>query len=170
MLFYFDSETACGKGVDTLRSALPAHLRDCVYAFSSGISGDSKKDCWEGFTSGRYRIICCTDAAGMGCNVSDVKITVIFECPASLAVVSQRWGRTGRDWDMHPPNALMGISPESPSRWARCSAGRSTLQRPGKGATRAKIEPTLEGFINSGLAATKDERELNFLTGLSSVS
>ncbi|KAJ6532174.1 P-loop containing nucleoside triphosphate hydrolase protein, partial [Mycena vulgaris] len=99
MLYYFDSESECGKGVNTLRSALPEHLRDCVYAFSSGISDDAKKDCWDGFMSGRYHIICCTDAAGMGCNVHDIKITVIFGCPKSLAVVVQRWGRTGRGRD-----------------------------------------------------------------------
>ncbi|KAJ7195377.1 P-loop containing nucleoside triphosphate hydrolase protein [Mycena pura] len=172
MLFYFDSETACGKGVNTVRSALPAHLRDCVYAFSSGISEDAKKDCWEGFMSGRYRIICCTDAAGMGCNVHDVKITIIFDCPSSLAVLSQRWGRTGRgrgtigtclllvrSWAFRPIPASHVASAATVQQLQQLRGQKKAKLEPqGHTTSRGKIESTLEAFINSGLAAGKDGR------------
>ncbi|KAJ7264712.1 hypothetical protein C8J57DRAFT_987284, partial [Mycena rebaudengoi] len=37
-----------------------------------------------------------TDTAGMGCNVPDVEYSIVFECPKSLSVLVQRWGRAGR--------------------------------------------------------------------------
>ncbi|KAF7327159.1 p-loop containing nucleoside triphosphate hydrolase protein [Mycena kentingensis (nom. inval.)] len=136
-LLYFDSEADCAKGVDTLRSALPPHLRNCVYSFSSGISEAGKAECWRGFKEGRYRILCCTDAAGMGCNVADVEVTVVFGCPKTLAVLVQRWGRTARrrklvgtclllvrKWAFRPPPPEVGAA----------------VQRL-KGMPKAKLEP-----------------------------
>ncbi|KAJ7710311.1 P-loop containing nucleoside triphosphate hydrolase protein [Mycena metata] len=169
MLFYFDSETECGNGVNTVRSALPEHLRDCVYAFSSGISEEAKRDCWEGFRSGRYRIVCCTDAAGMGCNVHDVKITVIFRCPKSLAVVAQRWGRTGRGrdtvgtcvllvqtWAFRPALPVAGLVGAAIQRLR--GEAKTQLEPKTHTASRSKIEPTLEAFINSGSGTGKSAR------------
>ncbi|KII84369.1 hypothetical protein PLICRDRAFT_118086, partial [Plicaturopsis crispa FD-325 SS-3] len=96
-LFYFNSEAECRLAVRTLRKCLPAHLRDCVQPFSSNLSEEAKTRSWEGFSNGHIRILCATDAAGMGCNVPDVRYSVIFGCPKSLATVAQRWGRAGRD-------------------------------------------------------------------------
>ncbi|KAJ7233438.1 hypothetical protein C8J57DRAFT_1577611 [Mycena rebaudengoi] len=168
MLFYFDSEAACTNGVDTVRMALPEHLRDCVYTFSAGISEGAKKDCWEGFMSGRYRIICCTDAAGMGCNVPDVKITVIFGCSKSLAVVCQRWGRTGRGretlgtciflvpvWAFRPAPVETGLGLA-----VQTLRGQPKLKIEPKThtASRGRIERNLEAFINSASAGTFEGR------------
>ncbi|KIK58118.1 hypothetical protein GYMLUDRAFT_113426, partial [Collybiopsis luxurians FD-317 M1] len=91
-LFYFDSENACRVAVDTLCKCLLNHLRDCVFHFSSDISERGKQRCWNDFSSGTIRIICATDAAGIGCSVPDVQYSVIFGLPSSLAVVIQRWG------------------------------------------------------------------------------
>ena len=57
----------------------------------------AKLQCWELFSNGEFRIICATDAAGMGCNVSDVKYIVTFGLTKSLGTISQRWGRAGRN-------------------------------------------------------------------------
>ncbi|KAJ7259748.1 P-loop containing nucleoside triphosphate hydrolase protein [Mycena rebaudengoi] len=164
MLFYFDSEAACTNGVDTVRMALPEHLRDCVYTFSAGISEDAKKDCWEGFMSGRYRIICCTDAAGMGCNVPDVKITVIFGCSKSLAVVCQRWGRTGRGretlgtciflvpvWAFRPAPVETGLGLAVQTLRGQ---PKHKIEPKTHTASRGRIERNLEAFINSASAGT----------------
>ena len=71
-IFYFDSEDACHKAVQFIRKCLPDHLHRCVHTFSSNMSELEKLWCWEFFSNGGYHIICATDAAGMGCNVSDV--------------------------------------------------------------------------------------------------
>ena len=75
-LLYFDSEAACRKAVQFLRKVLPPHFRSCVHAFSSDISEKRKKAAWVKFQDGGYRILCAMDAAGMGCNVPDIKYVV----------------------------------------------------------------------------------------------
>ncbi|KAF8139259.1 P-loop containing nucleoside triphosphate hydrolase protein [Mycena galopus ATCC 62051] len=97
ILTYHSSVAGTSKAKATWRRALPPHLRSCVVSYSAEISEVAKKDIWEGFMSGRYRILCATDAAGMGCNVPDVQYSIVFECPRSLAVLVQRWGRAGRN-------------------------------------------------------------------------
>ncbi|KAJ7122721.1 hypothetical protein C8R46DRAFT_816768, partial [Mycena filopes] len=96
ILAYHDSVAGAAQGKRTWRRALPAHLRDCVYEYSSQISEAAKQECFEGFRSGRYRILCATDAAGMGCNVPDIEYTLVFEAPKAATILGQRWGRTLR--------------------------------------------------------------------------
>ncbi|KAL1657907.1 P-loop containing nucleoside triphosphate hydrolase protein, partial [Schizophyllum commune] len=96
-IIYFDSEARCRAMVHDIRKCLPPHLRDAVFAYSSNLSEKAKQQCWQRFLDGELRIICATDAAGMGCNVPNVQFIIIFLCPKSLAAVMQRWGRAGRD-------------------------------------------------------------------------
>ncbi|KJA16001.1 hypothetical protein HYPSUDRAFT_95538, partial [Hypholoma sublateritium FD-334 SS-4] len=95
-ILYFDSEAACRGAVQFLRKLLPQHLRPCAHAFSSDLSEAAKQQCWAQFQKGEIRILCATDAAGMGCNVPDVKYVVTFNVPKSTTTVGQRWGRAGR--------------------------------------------------------------------------
>ncbi|KAJ7159123.1 hypothetical protein C8R43DRAFT_882386, partial [Mycena crocata] len=55
------------------------------------------------FLTGRYHILCATDAARMGCNMPDVEYSIIFECPRSLSVLVQRWGHAGRSRQVSGP-------------------------------------------------------------------
>ncbi|KAF6762940.1 hypothetical protein DFP72DRAFT_1140150 [Ephemerocybe angulata] len=96
-LFYFNTETDCRTAVQFIRKCLPGHLRNAVQAFSSTLSQGAKEQAWEAFLNGTIRILCATDAAGMGCNVSDVQNIVSFGVPKTVAQVCQRWGRGGRD-------------------------------------------------------------------------
>ncbi|KAI1781803.1 P-loop containing nucleoside triphosphate hydrolase protein [Ganoderma leucocontextum] len=158
-LLYFDSQMGCRQAVDSLRKCLPAHLRRAVYAFSSDLSERSKIDTWERFAAGEYRILCATDAAGMGCNVPDVRYIILFKCPASLSVVAQRWGRAGRDRTTQaiclllvPPWAFRPSLPLAPRESLAVSilkGGKKKLLEP-KAWTdrRAKLPTSLEEFIN----------------------
>ncbi|KAI0061126.1 P-loop containing nucleoside triphosphate hydrolase protein [Artomyces pyxidatus] len=96
-LFYFDSIADCNLAVQTLRKCLPTKLRDCVQTFKSTSSEAGKKLTWEKFGDGRIRILCATDAAGMGCNVGDVEYVAMFNTPSSISVLVQRWGRAARN-------------------------------------------------------------------------
>jgi superfamily II DNA helicase RecQ len=155
-LCYYDSEAACARAVQTWRQALPAHLRDCVCSFSSGISEEAKRQIWEGLISGRYRIVCCTDAAGMGCNVADIMFVVIFGCPRSLSIVSQRWGRAGRDrltlgtclllvptWAFRPQPLTVGAAVQRVK-----GKEKAKLEPQTHTAQRSRLETSLEEFIN----------------------
>ncbi|KAJ6470458.1 P-loop containing nucleoside triphosphate hydrolase protein [Mycena sanguinolenta] len=99
-LFYFNTIEQCALAVETLRKCLPAHLRPLVQTFKSTLSEAAKESVWGRFKSGEIRILCATDAAGMGCNVPDVKYTVLCELPESLSPLGQRWGRTARSRDI----------------------------------------------------------------------
>lgn len=158
-LFYFESQLACRQATETLRKCLPVHLRRAVYAFSSDLSERSKMDTWERFAAGEYRILCATDAAGMGCNVPDVRYIVLFRCPSSLPVLAQRWGRAGHDrttqavclvlvqpWAFRPsPSA----APHESLAVSLLKGGKKKPLEP-KAWTdrRAKLPKNLEEFIN----------------------
>jgi len=158
-IFYFDSEDACRKAVQFIRKCLPERLRKCVQAFSSNMSELAKVQCWELFSKGEFRIICATDATGMGCNVSDVKYIVTFGLTKSLGTISQRWGRAGRD------RTTEGVCLWLVPKWAfrpQPSTANPTIQRLQTSKSnrpletkhetlqRAKLEPMLEEFINIG--------------------
>jgi len=95
-ILYFDSEDMCRTIVRLLRQVLPSHLRECVQAFSSDLEEDMKGAIWD-FQKGQTHILCATDAAGMGCNVPDIKYVVSFGLSKATSSVGQRWGRAGRD-------------------------------------------------------------------------
>ncbi len=158
-IIYMDSEDACRQGTETFCKCLPSHLRSRIYAFSSILSEDAKADSWEWFSSGEYRILCATDAAGMGCNVADICYIVIIGSPRSLSVVAQRWGCTGRDrktlavcillvprWAFRPD---IPAAP-APSQGLRQLQGKKKTKLEPKCHTeqRAKLPSTLEEFIN----------------------
>ncbi|KAJ7728443.1 P-loop containing nucleoside triphosphate hydrolase protein [Mycena maculata] len=154
ILTYHGSVAGTGKAKTMWRRALPLHLRSCVVSYSAEISEAAKKNCWEGFLSGRYRILCATDAAGMGCNVPDVEYSIVFECPRSLSVLVQRWGRAGRSregigtcmffvqtWAYRPAPPGVGLAVQRVK-------GKDKLQS--HTTSRGKLEANLEAFINSG--------------------
>ncbi|KAI0308418.1 P-loop containing nucleoside triphosphate hydrolase protein, partial [Amylostereum chailletii] len=95
-LFYFDTIPLGNQAMQTLRKCLPGHLRECVRTFKSTSSERAKALIWDEFKNGQTRILCATDAAGMGCNVPDVQYVALFNAPKSLSVLMQRWGRAGR--------------------------------------------------------------------------
>ena len=160
-LLYFDSEAACREAVQFLRKVLPPHLRSCVHAFSSDISEKGKHAAWAKFQCGEYQIICATDAAGMGCNVPDIKYIVSFGVPKSksLSTVAQRWGRGGRDrktqavcllllpkWAFRPTPAE-AIIHQHLERGRKTKTAEESKQNMVK---RANLDERLENFINIG--------------------
>jgi superfamily II DNA helicase RecQ len=157
ILSYHSSVAGTKTGKETWRRALPPHLRDCVYAYSADISEAAKQECWEGFRSGRYRILCATDAAGMGCNVPDVDYSIVFECPKSLAVLVQRWGRAGRNRTgvgtcmvFVRPGAFRPAPPEVGLAVQRVRGeGKIVIEPVSHTTSRGKLEQNLEAFLNS---------------------
>ncbi|KAH9922989.1 P-loop containing nucleoside triphosphate hydrolase protein [Fomitopsis serialis] len=162
-ILYFESENACLQAKITLRKCLPAHLRDTVYAFSSSISEKAKRQVWDRFREGSLRILCATDAAGMGCNVPDIQYVIIIGCPRSLSVVAQRWGRAGRDrstpatclllvpkWAFRPDPAQSAVVNPAIRRVRKTNAATTTVKQETKkdAEQRARLPAPLEQFIN----------------------
>lgn len=155
-LLYFDSENECHLAVQFIRKCLPPHLWSCVQAFSSNMSEAAKKCCWELFKAGKIRIICATDATGMGCNVPDVKYVISFGILKSVGTVAQRWGRAGRDrktegvclllvpkWAFRPDKSVVAAHALQCGRQKAPETKTDTLKH-------ARLDPTLEAFINIG--------------------
>ncbi|KAJ6603506.1 P-loop containing nucleoside triphosphate hydrolase protein, partial [Mycena vulgaris] len=94
---YFDFIEDCGTPVKTLRKFLPEHLQLRVQIFKSTLSEAAKELIWKRFNKGEILILCATNAAGMGCNVPDVRYTILCSLRKSTSVLAQRWGRTARN-------------------------------------------------------------------------
>lgn len=85
-----------------LRSLLPAKLqgkaRRIIRTLYSVLETDTKTTSLEDFLNGDTRILMCTNAAGMGVDIPDIKRVVQWKLAEhlNLATVVQRLGRAGR--------------------------------------------------------------------------
>ncbi|MFO1077940.1 MAG: RecQ family ATP-dependent DNA helicase [Planctomycetota bacterium] len=66
-------------------------------AFHAGLDIPTKKAVQARFLSGESRIVCATNAFGMGIDKPDIRLVVHFEIPGSLEAYVQEVGRAGRD-------------------------------------------------------------------------
>ncbi|EMD37426.1 hypothetical protein CERSUDRAFT_29423, partial [Gelatoporia subvermispora B] len=106
---YADNIKAGGDIVDHLQSLLRSRNPTLVSAglirpFNAAFSQDYKREAMAAFrrvpdpgsTESLVRILVCTDAAGMGCNIPDVDLVVQWKLPATLSNWIQRAGRAAR--------------------------------------------------------------------------
>jgi ATP-dependent DNA helicase RecQ len=68
-----------------------------VEAFHAGISAPQKRRVQDAFVAGELRVICATNAFGMGVDKEDVRLVVHLDIPGSLENYVQEAGRAGRD-------------------------------------------------------------------------
>ena len=66
-------------------------------AFHAGLDVPQKKAVQERFLAGERRVVCATNAFGMGIDKPDIRLVVHFEIPGSLEAYVQEVGRAGRD-------------------------------------------------------------------------
>jgi superfamily II DNA helicase RecQ len=150
-LFYFNTIEDCATAVETLRKCLPTHLRLTVQTFKSTLSEAAKESVWDRFQRGEIRILCATDAAGMGCNIPDVMYTILCFLPPSVSPTSQRWGRTARD------RSILGTCILLVPRWAfrpepvDTNFGPKKVETKADAEHRAKLGQPMEAFVNAGM-------------------
>jgi ATP-dependent DNA helicase RecQ len=65
--------------------------------FHAGLDPGEKKDILERFIAGRIRVICATNAFGMGIDKEDIRLVIHADVPGSLENYLQEAGRAGRD-------------------------------------------------------------------------
>ncbi|KAI0344969.1 P-loop containing nucleoside triphosphate hydrolase protein [Trametopsis cervina] len=110
---YVDNINVGGEIVDYLATLLEARLQqhhrtsDCrpshlpvergvIRPFNATLSQDYRNAAMQQFRLGEIRILVCTDAAGMGINVSNVDVVVQWKTPTTLSHFVQRAGRAAR--------------------------------------------------------------------------
>ncbi|KAJ7195049.1 P-loop containing nucleoside triphosphate hydrolase protein [Mycena pura] len=97
---YADNIATGVEIIDHLLSLLPPELRDAVNTpirpYNAVLSKEYRKKVMRMFKDGRVKILVCTDAAGMGCNIPDIDIVVQWKLPGSVSVFVQRAGRAAR--------------------------------------------------------------------------
>jgi ATP-dependent DNA helicase RecQ len=66
-------------------------------AYHAGLSDAERSRVQDGFASGALRVVCATNAFGMGIDRPDVEAVVHVDIPGSLEAYYQEIGRSGRD-------------------------------------------------------------------------
>jgi superfamily II DNA helicase RecQ len=154
-ILYFDTINECTVARDCLRRVLPTHLRSVVETFNGLLSEKGKSLYWDNFRDGKLRILCATDAAGMGCNVPDIEYVALFSVPRSTSVLVQRWGRAGRDRSMKATCFLFvpawAFRPKERAISSATKTGKARLLEPRQNTSRReKMEAKLCEVINCG--------------------
>ncbi|MBI5851575.1 MAG: RecQ family ATP-dependent DNA helicase [Planctomycetes bacterium] len=88
----------CARRKDT--EALAGYLKDTgidALAYHAGLTAAERKERQTSFMDGVVRVICATNAFGMGIDKDDVRLVVHAQMPASLENYLQEAGRAGRD-------------------------------------------------------------------------
>jgi len=88
---------ATRKRVEQLCEDLNGAQELAVQYFHAGLENTAKRDVLERFIAGKYRIICATNAFGMGIDKDDVRLVIHYDIPGSLENYLQEAGRAGRD-------------------------------------------------------------------------
>ncbi len=84
------------KSTERAAEALQAAGIDAA-AYHAGLDERERSYVQNGFAQGRIRVVCATNAFGMGIDRPDVEAVVHFEIPGSLEAYYQEIGRGGRD-------------------------------------------------------------------------
>ncbi|KAJ7035030.1 P-loop containing nucleoside triphosphate hydrolase protein [Mycena alexandri] len=100
---YADNIATGVEIIDHLMSLLPPELQHVVQGYdapfrpyNAALSKEYRRKAMELFKAGTIRILVCTDAAGMGCNIPDIDVVVQWKLPASISLFVQRAGRAAR--------------------------------------------------------------------------
>ncbi len=118
-----------------------------VARFHAGLTVPEKKRIQEAFLAGEARVICATNAFGMGIDKDDVRLVIHADTPGSLENYLQEAGRAGRD--RNPADCVLLYDEEDCERQFRIGA-LSAL-------SRRDIQQILRGLRKSARAQHSDE-------------
>ena len=91
-LVYAATRKSAERAAATLRAA-----GDEAFAYHAGLDDRERHRVQNAFADGSARIVCATNAFGMGIDRPDIEAVVHFEIPGSLEAYYQEIGRGGRD-------------------------------------------------------------------------
>ncbi len=123
--------------------------------FHAGLPPDSKKSVQERFICGEIRVICATNAFGMGIDKPDVRLVVHADIPGSLENYLQEAGRAGRD--RQQARCVLMYVPDDVERQFSMSARSRLSQRDIQSILRALRHIDRKKRLNGEVVATAGE-------------
>ncbi|KAF4613504.1 hypothetical protein D9613_007563 [Agrocybe pediades] len=100
LTFIYADKINDGVGIEErLTKLLPENLRNqgLIRPYSAAYSPEYREELMCLFKAGIVRVLICTDAAGMGCNISNIDVVVQWKLPTCVSSFVQRAGRAARD-------------------------------------------------------------------------
>lgn len=85
------------KTLETFAPLLQEFLNEPVGIFHSKLPVPTKTHLQDAFKAGNIRIMCATNAFGLGVNVEDIRAVIHHDPPGNPEALSQEMGRAGRD-------------------------------------------------------------------------
>ena len=95
-IIFFHSVPETRDACIAIRALLPSHLHSIVQPFAAPDEETTKEQRLQGLKEGCVRVLCCTIAAGMGCDIPDIEVAVIYGIDSFVSFI-QKGGRAGRD-------------------------------------------------------------------------
>ncbi|KZV84819.1 P-loop containing nucleoside triphosphate hydrolase protein, partial [Exidia glandulosa HHB12029] len=136
---YCDKKDEGDLIVDHLRNKLPPDLRELgvVRPFNASLSHHYRKNALQHFRAGNIRIMVCTDAAGMGCNIPNIEVVVQWKLPEKLSMFVQRAGRAARRRGMKGLAVLL-VEPSAYTELPQDTAATASTSAASTSTARAK--------------------------------
>lgn len=95
-IIFFRSVPETRDACFAIRALLPPHLHPSIQPFAAPDEETTKEQRLQDLTNREIRVLCCTIAAGMGCDIPDINVVVIYGMDLFVSFV-QKGGRAGRD-------------------------------------------------------------------------
>ncbi|EJD36808.1 P-loop containing nucleoside triphosphate hydrolase protein [Auricularia subglabra TFB-10046 SS5] len=140
---YADNKDEGAAIVDHLRELLPEGMRNLglVRPFNASLSHDYRRNALLHFKAGTIRVLVCTDAAGMGCNLPNIEVVVQWKLPKKLSMFVQRAGRAAR----RPGMAGLAVLLVEPTAYTQVPDINDQLATTPSGAGRVAAEQGVAG-------------------------
>ncbi|KAJ7050633.1 P-loop containing nucleoside triphosphate hydrolase protein, partial [Mycena amicta] len=136
---YADSIAAGTEIADHLTALLPAELRKVglIRPYNAAYSKEYRAEAMRLVREGKIRVLICTDAAGMGCNIPGIEVIVQWKLPSSLSAFLQRAGRAARQYGRQGLAVLIvERSAYEKDLWAKDEEGETSKKPKKKGGKK----------------------------------
>ena len=135
-----------------------------VSYFHGGLDVPTKKDTLEGFIHGDIRIICATNAFGMGVDKDNVRLVIHADIPGSLENYLQEAGRAGRD-EKPAECVLLFIEHDIETQFrlgALSEVRQNDIQQILRGIRRLEKKPGQDVVVTTGELLRSDQVDTSF--------
>ncbi|KAJ6465254.1 P-loop containing nucleoside triphosphate hydrolase protein [Mycena vulgaris] len=99
-LVYFNSRIETEDACDRLQfwATSVGIPKSAIGFYHAKIGTARKRELETMLREGHVRILCCTDAVGMGCDMRNIERVIMWKMPPSFCALAQRSGRAARDF------------------------------------------------------------------------